>query len=761
MIAGTRGPRCCDNGIAGYGNTTPYGVFLVGIAPAHDEMRVGRPMIGPSGKLIDGILKATGWQRELCYATNIVCHETRDPTFEQIMQCRPRLLREVQEYKPSLLVLLGNTVGELFFPNRKYGTVRGSIDYYAPWNVYVLPTYHPAAILHGAEENITRSIMRDFAKILMFFDSMHPAQPDVKFEVIQDVGRAQRVLDDLRGVPDYVALDVETHLDKDADGSIPIEERLICFSISTGACTYWFPGSLAAELQWHADINWTFHNGMFDTVALQEAIGVLLPIKHDTLYMSYALDERGGVHKLKTLAREYEQAGFYEEHPVLSKWEDKVRDVPWLQEYNARDAAYTARLATRLHARMVDDDVLDVYTGLLLPAANTYRLMQQYGMYLNKERLHSLLKQWVPLRESKDLALRAEIARLGGDPYINLSSPKQLSHFLYSVLRLPGGPSTAAPIIEALAGEHPFIKMLLDLRHLDKAMNTYLVGAWDDIMRTGRIHPTPMQHGTVGGRCSYSPYAINTLPRSTSDSEYLSKIRWLFTAPDLDTDLIEVDYSQAEIWTAYAYCRDPHMLHDLQSGDFHTANACFIYGVSETRVSSEQRSTAKRTTFGKFYGIGIHKLAGQTNKTPAEAAEFSQAWDMRYPGYKAYCNDVWNEAVKTGEIVTLTKRKRRYPIIIDEGVRNQIINFKIQSTAHDALLLAIIKAYPVVDAMGGHILIDNHDAMLIEAPKKVSHDVARRVRDIMSAEPIIPGMPAIPSEAKIGYSWAELQKVKD
>lgn len=766
------GPSCCPGGITGYG-AVDSGVFIVGISPGKNELLTGRPMTGPAGKLTDNILKACGWSREKTYATNIVCTENQEPSLPTIMQCRPRLFAEVREFKPKLLVLLGKTVGELFFPDRKFGNVRGVLDYYAPWGVHVLPTYHPASILHNAGERVTRDIIRDFSKIAQFFDT--PPNPEVKFQIITELNTAQAILNILsREASDsnYIAIDVETHLDKDVDDTVLIDERVVCFSISDGLNTWWFPGELITQLEWPLNLNWTFHHGMFDTVALAEAIGVMLPIKHDTMYMSYCLDERGGYHALKTLARENEAAGFYEEHPTAKKWADKLADLPWLQRYNSRDSAYTARIAERLYDRILTDTVtpfdrghetgslLDVYNKLLIPGANVYRLMQQRGIYIDVERYTALLREYVPMREACEEQLRDLTGRLGGDVNMNFASPKQLGAFLYGTLRLPGGPSTAAPILEALEnieGEGAeFIAALIDLRHIDKVLNTYMVGAWDDIRKTRRIHPHPGLHSQVTGRVSYSPYAANTLPRETNDNPYLAKVRWMFTAPSQDHVILLIDFKQAEIYSAWLYCQDKNMWDDLQSGDFHRSNASYIYGIPKSQVTSGQRSDAKRTTFGAFFGIGDAKLAKQTDKTLIETRVFKEAWRDRYPGYVNYTKSVVNEAKATGELTTIPGRKRRFPIITDDSFVNQAINYKIQSTSHDYLLASIIEMFNTVVDMGGYPILDLHDAVAIEAPKQNALEIARYAIEIMRKSRFGVGL-SVPAELKMGYSLGEAQ----
>lgn len=773
------GPRCHDTGIRGYGNVEAP-VMLLGISPGSAEMRIGRPMVGQSGKIGDAFLTACGWDRSKTYATNVCCHDVREPSPSEMMECRPRLLEEVALVKPKLVIALGQYVTSLFFGNRTFGGakgVRGVIDWYEPWKCHVMPTFHPAALLYGdAGKFIANDLARDFQKIPEFFN--YPPRPHMPFVAVEDHRQAQIILNNLPK-DRFIALDIETPF-KDEDETAAIEDPIVCFSISDGERTWWFPGGLASEVSWPMDVQWTFHNGTYDTVAISQRTGVLLPIVHDTMYMSYALDERGGVHSLKQNLRETEAVGFYEEkwgmgaqatkrrnpatkkyEVVVSEWDARRKaDPEGFAQYNATDACGTARLAERYSRRVKADNMWGVYTDLLLPAVNTYRLMQQYGMRVSREATAALLSMWIPAAEEKLSTLQRTVFELGGPNEINPNSPKQMSKFMYETLRLPGGPGTGKDVIEALAGEHPFIDMVLDFRKLTKAMGTYVVGLWPSVKpSTGRIHPWAKLHGVVSGRVAYQSPAINTTPRSYNPDPYLSKLKHMFIATDDDHVLIEMDYKQAEVWMAWVYSQDPQMLLDLQSGDFHRRTAAFVHKIPEADVTTYQRAKAKNSTFGKFFLIGQQKFAKQNNIPIEEARMYMREWDKRYPLYGKYVQDTFMEAVNTGELVTLTGRKRRYPYVSDPSIQPETTNFKIQSTSHDCLMSSIVEAFPVVRALGGCIMLDIHDAMLIEAPKSCWQEVALRVSEIMR-QPRFPGLPSLPVECKIGPSWAEMEEVE-
>lgn len=799
-----RGPECHEIGIQGYGAVDAK-VMLIGISPGREEGRTGLPMSGTSGRLMNSTLEACGWHRDKCYATNIVCYETGTPTFQQKMECWPRLVDEVAQFKPELCVLLGNPVTEVFIPDHTPGQARGAFLWYEPWQTYLLPTYHPAALLYANSEFVARDIVRDFSKIADFLG--HKPDPTVNFTTVHTLDDAQHVLD---GLPDNtpISIDLETPL-KENDPTANIDDPVKCFAISyisadTGIeHNYWFTGeaSNVATLRWPTQKQWGGQNfAIFDSIALYQHAGVLLPITWDTIYLSYCRDERGGSHALKPNAREYELAGFYDDYPdeKLIKmpkgvkrdskaghaylWNQKLANDAWTSQYNTKDAAYANRLRIRHEPKVREDGMWPVYEQLL-QAANVYRQMQLHGVYVNPLHFYTLMKEWVPQLDVKEKALQAEIGKLGGDPNINVGSDDQIAHFLFNVLKLPASkmgkkrPSVDAEVLEALEDAHPFISDLLDLGHMEKAVNTYLVGTHEHIKAGNLVHPAPKLYGVVSNRLAYNNPAINTTPKVYNENPYLQRLRWLYTARDEDHVLIELDYRQAEVFMAWQYSQDPAMWADLQSGDFHRQSATSIWDIDASQVSREQRSDAKRITFGQLFLIGADKFARQTNRekrrdakrtgqpftnpmTPLAASRLIGKWNARYVEYGKYVDRMMDMARNEGELVSMDGRKRRYPIVLDDSIRNQVANWAIQTTAHACLMSSIIEMFPVLTSKyDAWPLIDIHDAVLIEAHKSNWQDVAREAAAIMSKSRY-PGVIALPVEVKVGYAWSELEEVE-
>lgn len=138
------------NTVPGEGNLKAR-LMVFGESPGQTEAELGRPFVGESGKLLDNIFKACGWQREKLFITNIVkCRppNNRVPYVTEQENCRSFLDRQIEEIDPKFLLLLGATATEAIF-GLPFGMVRG--DIHDLNGKFVLPTYHPSYLLRNPE----------------------------------------------------------------------------------------------------------------------------------------------------------------------------------------------------------------------------------------------------------------------------------------------------------------------------------------------------------------------------------------------------------------------------------------------------------------------------------------------------------------------------------------------------------------------------------------------------------------------------------
>jgi uracil-DNA glycosylase len=175
------GCKCCD--LWKTGTQTVFGegkrnskVMFVGEIPGDKEDLIGRPFVGPAGKLLDQALEAAGIDREDIYVTNVVKHfkwEPRGkrrlhkkPRASEIKACRPWLDAEFSLVKPQIVVCLGATaaqalLGKTFSVTRSRGKLVDSE--LAP---YVLATIHPSALLRLPEGSDRHAEMEHFIQDL-------------------------------------------------------------------------------------------------------------------------------------------------------------------------------------------------------------------------------------------------------------------------------------------------------------------------------------------------------------------------------------------------------------------------------------------------------------------------------------------------------------------------------------------------------------------------------------------------------------------
>jgi len=90
-------------------------LLFVGEAPGQNEDEQGEPFVGRSGSVLDDQLRERGVERSDVRITNCVrCRppENRDPTGEELENCRGYLDAEVERVDPDVVVTLGKVPSE-------------------------------------------------------------------------------------------------------------------------------------------------------------------------------------------------------------------------------------------------------------------------------------------------------------------------------------------------------------------------------------------------------------------------------------------------------------------------------------------------------------------------------------------------------------------------------------------------------------------------------------------------------------------------
>lgn len=151
--------------VFGDGNPNAELVF-VGEGPGHDEDMQGLPFVGRAGKLLTQMIEAMGLQRSDVYICNVVkCRppENRAPEKDEVAECSPFLLRQIDAIAPKVIVCLGSTAAQTILE-----TNRGISHFRGQWLEFrgrkLMATYHPAYLLRNPSAK--GEVWKDLQKVM-------------------------------------------------------------------------------------------------------------------------------------------------------------------------------------------------------------------------------------------------------------------------------------------------------------------------------------------------------------------------------------------------------------------------------------------------------------------------------------------------------------------------------------------------------------------------------------------------------------------
>ncbi|WP_417833202.1 uracil-DNA glycosylase [Thalassospira xiamenensis] len=161
--------KSASNTVFGVGNPEAR-LVLVGEAPGAEEDRQGEPFVGPSGKLLDAMLRSIGFAREEVYITNILPWRppgNRQPTTAEIAVCEPFVRRHLELIGPKVVICLGGSAAKtLMEEDRGITRLRGTWKEMALGAASVADVtamFHPAYLLRTPEQK--RMAWRDLRAV--------------------------------------------------------------------------------------------------------------------------------------------------------------------------------------------------------------------------------------------------------------------------------------------------------------------------------------------------------------------------------------------------------------------------------------------------------------------------------------------------------------------------------------------------------------------------------------------------------------------
>lgn len=556
-----------------------------------------------------------------------------------------------------------------------------------------------------------------------------------------------------------------------AKNSIPVEGTPIYLPLShlyLGMPVQWDLAELRELLQplFSASDCAKFVYGIKDTYLALENLGFFVQgVVSDPSLCSYLLDA-GQKHDLLSLKNRYLQVA-----GLLPKTREELcrsgRHVSPLESIEVESVANVAGFETqtilelgRFLKERLSAKSLSLLENMELPLGHVLAKIERYGILLDLPVLTQLSEEI-----SQQLkTLEAEVNQQAGYE-INIASPKQLQELLFEKLKLPGvkktktGLSTDAEVLEALASQHPVVKMIHTHRTLAKLKNTYL-DQFPKLMdpQTGRLHTSYNQVVAATGRLSSSEPNLQNIPIR---SELGNHIRRAFVAPK-GMVLLSADYSQIELRVLAHLSQDPLLMKSfLHHEDVHERTAIEMFGPVDGQ-KSEMRRVAKMINYGIVYGLSEHGLSTRLSISRSTAKQYIEEYFSRYSRLTSFMDELIEKARKEGGARTALGRFRPIPELYASQYQVRAYgermakNTPIQGTSADILKQAMINVQNELEAQShlrARMLLTVHDELVLETPIEHQEEVILLAKTHMERAATL----SVPLEVAVcaGANWAE------
>ena len=472
-------------------------------------------------------------------------------------------------------------------------------------------------------------------------------------------------------------------------------------------------GALPRKADGSFDVKFIFQNGKFDSLFIEEKIGIALPIDEDLMILQYCL-HMGSRKSLKYIA---------EQELGIESWDIPLKEkfiaTPKSLEYHKGDLLNTWLCYLSLKAKVDAKPITKrLYEKLAMPSFRVYRDIENNGIYINLPKYKKVYVEY----EDKFLA-KGKILKDIQD--INWDSPKQLAEYLYTDLMMPilgttdtGKPSTSKSVLKKLSGAgFDIADKILDYRLYKQAMKMFLYPWWEAI-HNSRIHPSFNIDTVRTGRTSSNAPNLQQVPRDIN-------LRSIFTAP-AGSIFVEIDHSQLELRVASHIMNEKVMIEAYKNDeDLHTKTASIIVG---HEADKKERGMAKPVNFGFLYGMQASSFPDYAYNnyglkfTKEQGKIFRDGFFKAYPDLDTYYRIQKNTCKdpEVGGASTMFGRFRPLPDLFSSnwGTKSYgercAINTPTQSAGSDILICGMIEVHQKLRHKGVKLVGTVHDSILIE-----------------------------------------------
>lgn len=778
-------------------------------------------------------------ERDCWYIPSIQCFsEEKKPTAQMITSCKHRLHRTIKRLDPEKIITLGETPLEVLLGDRCNGrmSLKPTEKFYGAkipdqeLGRWVFPNYDLNFVLMPLR--IRRHKLKDWGKwredptkqiwdhkqlydnddfvlkekyFLKYLNNVNNTKEFPKDNYESEACAVMHV-EDATHILKCMQKEKLVSMDYEASG-IKLHKKghtIYCVSFSNGIVSYGFPifydnkafmGNLKRLLQ-STRVGKISHNMAYEYQAGNVMFGYRTEnFVYDTMLGAHILDNRSDITGLKI--QTYMRFGILGYDSAADKYikstkEEKalygangfntmhLMDLKEMCLYCAKDSHFTYHLYEWQRPQIEQDRHLQKGMDLFHNGMLSFCRMMENGFKVDEERL---IKNEM-LLEEKIIKLQYSIKNCDEmkkwnktrDTELNYSSGKQLSDFLFNVLKLPKTKKTSGNQYSTEAKE------LKDITHLSEFLTMYLeiaklVKLTQDLngikkeMVDGRIYPMFSLNIPKSYRCSsQNPNFQN----KSQHDPFATEITRSVLTVEKGHRIVGVDASSLEVGVGCSVHHDSTMLKQLEEGlDMHLGLSEKLFlgdlnqvakdmieikkemGIFDEKHDNVQsmwkdlryigkNSMSFSLQFGDIYlSIGptvynkhmkdFHKQyfkeAGINNEK--EFTEHIKTvcdwyWEDNYGEFGQWRKDNWKDYVKNMR----TKLKTGFYSTTVMS-RNQCNNYVIQGPAFHLILQAQTKIQEWLDKNNfkTKIICQVHDAIYVDTPEDLSEWIGCGIRD--------------------------------
>ena len=487
-------------------------------------------------------------------------------------------------------------------------------------------------------------------------------------------------------------------------------------------------------------------NIKFDFIILFKR-GIEMNTIEDTMLMSYVLDAGKNRHNMDTLSEIHLSHKPISYKEIVGTGKKQINfsevDIKLAKDYAAEDADITYRLYKIFQKNLKLEKLTNIYEIFEKPLIKILALMEIYGVKIDQNFLKKLSTKF----QKKIEILEKQIFKISKKEF-KIGSTKQLGEIMYNDLKIAnikktkkGSFATSASVLEDLAFKgYDLPKLVLEWRQLSKLKNTYSDSLPEHFNNnTKRVHTSFLLAATTTGRLASSDPNLQNIPIKTEDGK---DIRKAFVA-EKNMLFISADYNQIEMRILSDLADVKELKKAFKNNeDIHSLTASQIFNTDIKKVTNDMRRKAKAINFGIIYGISQYGLAKQINVSNNEAADFLNAYFLRFPEIKDYMSSTIKFCRKSGYVSNIFGRRTHITGINDKNfnVRNfqerAAINAPIQGSASEIMRLAMIRINEKLlnkKYKNSKMILQIHDELIFEIPKKDLNIMSKIIKDEMTS----------------------------